>query len=316
MGKNSNVHFRQEAEATARAIVDVAFVGTGAAPGAAPTAVTDGFGCRDLVRVDVAVSADQASSVGLEAVITPWFWIPVDADPAGGAETYAWHKGSPMTVPLDYSGDAGQVVRIDCEFADRMYLQVVPPLACAWARAKCFVGFLRGEASVMVGGITAADLIDALLTVFKGPVPIKATVSAMQRTARAASNLPQTAQTPYFAVSGRVLIYGVIGTVTTIVQDLDDNARIIANPTVGADKDMSVDANIRHAAVGTTLSISGDPTDPLTITVSGFVEYGLIWATLLMAGTIDFKCDANRTGQTEWTVLWEPVDPGATVTAI
>ena len=118
--------FRQAALASDRAIVDGAFLGTGAAPGAAPTLVTDGFDCRDLTRVAVAVSADQASSAGLSAVVTPWYWMPVDADPAGAGETYARHKGSPMSVPLDYAGSVGQILRRSQQRTRRGFRRVLP----------------------------------------------------------------------------------------------------------------------------------------------------------------------------------------------
>ena len=309
--------FRQAALASDRAIVDGAFLGTGAAPGAAPTLVTDGFDCRDLTRVAVAVSADQASSAGLSAVVTPWYWMPVDADPAGAGETYAWHKGSPMSVPLDYAGSVGQIVRIDCEFAERLYLQVVPEVGCTWARAKCFIDLLRGEtAVVMAAGLTTQDITDALLTVLKGPIPIAVQYTPWQSCPRGAANLPQTAQVPYFQVAGgRILLHGIIGLVTTGIQDAANNARLIMNPAAAADVDLCADLNIKNDAIGTMYSITGTLGDAMVESTSGVAPMQAK-PTIVPVGTIDFKCDASKTGQTSWVVLWEAIDAGAVVTAL
>jgi len=135
-------------------------------------------------------------------------------------------------------------------------------------------------------------------------------------TERATANLPQTAQTPYFnVVGGRVIILEIVGEVaTTAIQDLDVNAKLVSNPTVGADVDLCAQANIRNDAIGTQLSITGTLADALVETPSGaFVTQE--HSQTVCAGTIDLYTDASRTGATKWLVRWIPFDAGAYITA-
>lgn len=131
------------------------------------------------------------------------------------------------------------------------------------------------------------------------------------RTFRGAANLPQTAQTPYFTVSGgKIRILDIIGEVTTIIEDAAVNAKLISNPTVGADVDLCAQLNLQADAVGTMYSITGVPADALIATTSGAFtgqEYGIVVA----AGTIDLYTDASKTGATKWMVRWIPIDSGA-----
>jgi len=133
------------------------------------------------------------------------------------------------------------------------------------------------------------------------------------RTFRGVANLPQTTQTPYFTVSGgKVLILDIIGEVTTIVEDAAVNAKLVSNPTVGADVDMCAQANIQADAVGTMLSVTGTLADALVETASGCFTAqadGIVVA----AGTIDLYTDASKTGATKWMVRWLPIDSGAKV---
>lgn len=136
-------------------------------------------------------------------------------------------------------------------------------------------------------------------------------ISPYKTTPRGTALLPQTAQTPYFTVvNGLVRIFDIVGYVTVAIQDIDVNARLIANPAVGADVDLCINTNIRNDAIGTMLSLTGVLGDPITETVSGaFVAQAS--PTIVAPGTIDFYCSANATGQTRWTVRWCPIDSGA-----
>jgi len=134
------------------------------------------------------------------------------------------------------------------------------------------------------------------------------------RTFRGAALIPQTAQTPYFTVvGGKVRILEIIGEVVVIIGDVATNAKLIANPTVGADVDLCAQANIQADAAGTIYSITGTLTDALIPTTSGAVTAQANGITVA-AGTIDLYTDANSvTGTTKWMVRWIPVDSGAKV---
>ena len=158
-----------------RALTDLDVRVTGAAPGAAPTLVTDGDTCLNLERIVAVVYADAATSAGLTAEVIPWFWASVNEDPAGGAATSAWVRGTPILVPLDAAGDTGQVVGVVIPTAaSRVFLQVVPSGAgVAWVRADVYEGHLRSEVQA-VSGLDFDALKAAFFAVlFSGtPIPV------------------------------------------------------------------------------------------------------------------------------------------------
>jgi hypothetical protein len=129
---------------------------------------------------------------------------------------------------------------------------------------------------------------------------------------RDAANLPQTTQTAYFTVSGRVLITQIVGEVTTVIETQDNNTKLVANPTVGADVDLCAVLNITADAEGTIYTITGTLADAMVATTSGAV-IAQASAVLVAAGTIDLYCAASNTGQTKWTVHYIPLDAGSTV---
>ena len=56
---------------------------------------------------------------------------------------------------------------------------------------------------------------------------------------KVAANLPQATQTPYFTVTGKVLITQLVATVTTdAIEAQETVVKWVANPTTGADVDL------------------------------------------------------------------------------
>ena len=131
---------------------------------------------------------------------------------------------------------------------------------------------------------------------------------------RAAAALPATTAAPIFTVTGRVKILSIIGVVTTIIETQENNTKLIADPTVGADVDLCAVNDISADAVGTVYSITGTLGDAMVATTSGVGVYQAA-PLLLEAGSIDLSCAATNTGAVKWRVLYEPVDPGASIIA-
>lgn len=131
---------------------------------------------------------------------------------------------------------------------------------------------------------------------------------------RASSTLPQTAQTAYFTVTGKIRLISIVGEVTVAIENNAINARLVSNPTVGADVDLCVDALITNDAIGTIYTITGTLANALVPTTSGAVQHQAN-EVLVTAGTIDLITDANRTGETKWVLQYIPIDRGARVTA-
>lgn len=129
------------------------------------------------------------------------------------------------------------------------------------------------------------------------------------------SSLPQTTATPTFNVlGGKVLIHEIIGECTTLCQTATNNAKWIANPTVGADVDLCATLDLTADAVGTMYRVNGDLSDAMETATSGAQEIlGDYRPMLVAAGTLDLSCSASKTGAIKWTVIWSAVDPGARV---
>ena len=135
---------------------------------------------------------------------------------------------------------------------------------------------------------------------------------------RASETLPQSTQTPYFTVSGRVLVTQLVGEITVVAGFGTTNTKLVANPTVGADVDLCATNNIELDAVGTMYTITSDFSDAMVATTSGAVETSPTansrFPIIVAAGTIDLSCSASITGETKWTLHYIPLDTNSSVT--
>jgi len=132
---------------------------------------------------------------------------------------------------------------------------------------------------------------------------------------RSPSTLPQTVQSPYFTVSGRVIITHIIGEVTSELGATGTNLDLWSNPTVGADVALCAVVAVATDAVGTMYTITGTLANAMIATTSGAVPEQAL-GVLVARGTIDLKASANNTGSTKWTIRYIPIDSNATVVAI
>ena len=110
---------------------------------------------------------------------------------------------------------------------------------------------------------------------------------------------------------GRILLVGLIGEVTTVIQTQANNTKLTFNPTAtGASTDICANLNITGDAVGTLYSITG--------TIADAMQDGMLMTTdmtnlILSEGTIDLTCAASNTGNVKWDMFYIPLDTGATV---
>jgi hypothetical protein len=136
------------------------------------------------------------------------------------------------------------------------------------------------------------------------------------RVDRATATLPQTtASAIYNVVGGRVLIMGIVGEVTTIIQNQANNTKLVANPTTGSDVDICAVASIANLEVGGLLSVLDFKTaTALSKTNAGSAPFAAN-AGVVAVGTIDLNCAASNTGSVKWSLWYVPLDDGAYVTA-
>lgn len=124
--------------------------------------------------------------------------------------------------------------------------------------------------------------------------------------------IPDTTQTAYFTVTGRVLITQIIGEVTTEISATETSIKLVSNPTVGADVNLCAATAITSDVVGTVYNITGTLADALVVTTSGAV-IAQANTIFVAAGTIDLHSTATQTGYAKWTLHYIPLDSGSSV---
>ncbi len=132
---------------------------------------------------------------------------------------------------------------------------------------------------------------------------------------RSSAILPASTETPYFTVTGRVLITQIVGEVTIVFDGTENSIKLIANPTVGADVDLCTALVATSDTLGTIYTITGTLSDAMVATVSGAV-ISQANSILVAAGTIDLDTTAtDTTGSSKWVLHYIPLDPGSKVIA-
>lgn len=133
---------------------------------------------------------------------------------------------------------------------------------------------------------------------------------------RATAALPQTTDEALFTISGgRILLLGLVGEVTTVIQTQANNTKLKSNPTAtGADQDLCAVLDITADAVGELYTISGTVGDALRsdLLVGNPI---LTNALILSEGDIELDCAASNTGSVSWSIIYVPWDDGAAVAA-
>ena len=133
---------------------------------------------------------------------------------------------------------------------------------------------------------------------------------------KATATLPQTTDGALFTITGgRILLLGLVGEVTTVIQTQANNTKLKFNPTAtGADQDICAVLDISADAVGELYTISGTVGDAMRSDL--LVGNPLLTNPLVLAeGSIELDCAASNTGSVSWDIIYVPLDTGASVAA-
>ena len=146
----------------------------------------------------------------------------------------------------------------------------------------------------------------------------KATVRDWEHVICHPADLPATAAEATFNVNGgMVLVHLLFGRVTTVIQTQTCNTKVTLNPTEGTSGDVASNLDITADQVGTIELVEGDGTALVGVTAgTTWGAAGLPHPFIVNAGTIDIETGATNTGRIEWHCFYEPITPGATVTAV
>ncbi len=132
------------------------------------------------------------------------------------------------------------------------------------------------------------------------------------RVERATATLPQTGAGALFTVgTGRILIMGIVGEVTTEIETQGNATKLTANPTTGPSADICATLNITGDTVGTLYGITGTFGDALV----GAGAAGVFCSTpvVLDIGTLDLDCAASNSGSVLWVAYYVPLESGASL---
>lgn len=131
---------------------------------------------------------------------------------------------------------------------------------------------------------------------------------------KGATTLPATTTANLFTITGgRILMTGIVGEVTTVVQTQACNLSISSDPTVaGTSVALCGVLNISADTVGTLYSITGTVSDAM---VDGLAVRGMTMPLIIQAGAIVWTTSATNTGAVSWKMWYQPLDSGVVVAA-
>lgn len=135
---------------------------------------------------------------------------------------------------------------------------------------------------------------------------------------RATNTLPATATGNIFVVSGgRILVRGLVGEVTTAVQNQACTLAIGTAPTVGTGSTTALGtaSSIINAPIGTHVSANPGGAASTDLSTQAGVLIGGSALFVANIGNITITTSATNTGSLKWDLLYVPLDIGAQVVA-
>lgn len=137
------------------------------------------------------------------------------------------------------------------------------------------------------------------------------------RVDRAAAVLPATGnQTLFTVATGKIIILGLLGEVTTVASATATLINFAAVPTTGPVQNLNAPtaSAIENATVGTLVTISGLFTDAAIIGGAGQILDST--GVVIAPGGIRITTSATNTGALKYSLWYLPLDDGATVVAV
>lgn len=133
---------------------------------------------------------------------------------------------------------------------------------------------------------------------------------------RATATLPATTQAAIFNINtGRVIVTGLVGTVTTATGATATNLKVTGNPTSGTDVDIAANVASASKEIGSTFTLPATFGGALVVNNAGGAPLQLGVGVVLNPGTLDLVTSATNTGSVKWDITYVPLDAGANITA-
>ena len=127
------------------------------------------------------------------------------------------------------------------------------------------------------------------------------------------TTLPATATQNLFVVNGgRIILTGIVGEVTTVIQTQACNAKLISTPTTGTAVDLCGVLNISAKEVGCLFGITGTLATALVGANAGATNL-LATPIIIPIGVIGLNTSATNTGAIKWRMTYVALDSAASV---
>lgn len=133
---------------------------------------------------------------------------------------------------------------------------------------------------------------------------------------RATATLPATTSSNLFSVSGRIILTTIVGQVTTAIQaqaNLIKLEAFLTSAAAATDLSNATGTDATGQGIGKLFSITG------TASVAGVFGYGVPQQNEVIVngpGFIRLNTSATNTGSMSWTLMYIPLDDGASVAAV
>lgn len=142
-----------------------------------------------------------------------------------------------------------------------------------------------------------------------------AKIALGRQVTRATANLPQSTTANIFTVTGgRIEIVRLVGLVTTVLGSGANLAKFIVDPTTGTTGDLCTTTDIDALEAGGMITIDGIVGNAL-VKANAFAIKQMATRLWVPAGVIQFSCNASKSGQMSFVLMYVPIDSGASVAA-
>ncbi|MGW2720848.1 hypothetical protein [Streptomyces sp. NPDC001492] len=135
---------------------------------------------------------------------------------------------------------------------------------------------------------------------------------------RATNTLPASATGNIFVVSGgRILVRGLVGEVTTAVQNQACTLAIGTAPTVGTGSTTALGtaSSIIAAPIGTHMTANPGGATAVDLSTQAGTLISAAALFVVPVGNITITTSATNTGSVKWDLVYVPLDNGAQVVA-
>lgn len=134
---------------------------------------------------------------------------------------------------------------------------------------------------------------------------------------RLAATLPQTAQTPYFNITGKVQIIEIIGEAIAASAAGANTLGLWWSPaTGGADVALCGVVDSDPNTIGNKYTITGTVANAMVKTLIDLIIPNQATPLILGPGTIDLKTSASKAGTTIWSIKYVPLTSDGLITVL